>query len=201
MLDGVVVHRPLDLLDLRPSTRAAIRTCNPLRAAVDLGAVATDDQVIAAIDTFLADRIVSFGALRAALDRHARRGHPGVAALRRVLAERTLQMKPTDSLLESQFGELVAAAGLPVPIFHPLIRLDGVPYEPDFAFPSEGVVVEVDGYGPHHTRAAFERDRERDAHLASHGWLTVRFTWTQVNRRAALVADRLRQVLTHRRTA
>jgi Transcriptional regulator, AbiEi antitoxin/Protein of unknown function (DUF559) len=43
-----------------------------------------------------------------------------------------------------------------------------------------GVVVEVDGYAFHSTRAAFERDRVRDAELQCAGLTVIRVTWRQL---------------------
>jgi very-short-patch-repair endonuclease len=43
------------------------------------------------------------------------------------------------------------------------------------------LIVEVDGHQTHGTRAAFERDRERDRILQAHGWRVVRITWRQLH--------------------
>jgi len=53
-------------------------------------------------------------------------------------------------------------------------------------------VVEVDGWTFHRTRRAFERDRERDAKLATAGVRVLRFTHRQVTREPALVAAAIR---------
>jgi len=53
-------------------------------------------------------------------------------------------------------------------------------YEVDFLWPGERLVVEVDGYAFHSTRAAFERDRVRDADLQAHGYRVLRFTWRRL---------------------
>ena len=62
------------------------------------------------------------------------------------------------------------------------------------------MVIEVDGYETHSSRRAFERDRERDAHFAAHGWVPTRFTWLQIVRRQTLVAKRLQAILAQRST-
>lgn len=68
-------------------------------------------------------------------------------------------------------------------------------FEVDFAWPAAGVVAETDGWSAHGHRAAFERDRVRDAALAAAGYRVVRFTWRQVKREPLAVAVRLGQVL------
>ena len=65
----------------------------------------------------------------------------------------------------------------------------------DFFWPTAGLVVEVDGRATHGTRRAFEADRDRDGRLAVAGYLVLRFTWWDVTRRPAVVADRVRRML------
>ena len=50
----------------------------------------------------------------------------------------------------------------------------------DCHWPEHRVVAELDSWRFHNTRAAFERDRERDADLQAHGFATLRFTYAQV---------------------
>jgi hypothetical protein len=57
--------------------------------------------------------------------------------------------------------------------------------------PEHKLVVELDSWRHHGTRAAFERDRERDAELHAHGSASVRFTYRQVTTRSRWVANRL----------
>jgi very-short-patch-repair endonuclease len=68
------------------------------------------------------------------------------------------------------------AAGLPAPEVN--ARILG--HEVDFLWRDEGLVVEVDGFQFHSTRAAFERDRQRDAELQGAGLRVLRVTWRQV---------------------
>jgi very-short-patch-repair endonuclease len=65
----------------------------------------------------------------------------------------------------------------------------------DFCWPASWLIVEVDGFHSHGTRAAFEADRERDAHLAALGFTVIRLTWRQLTSRPAEVAARFRRVL------
>jgi very-short-patch-repair endonuclease len=53
-------------------------------------------------------------------------------------------------------------------------------HEVDFLWRDERLVVEVDGFQFHSTRAAFERDRQRDAELQGAGLRVLRVTWRQV---------------------
>ena len=52
--------------------------------------------------------------------------------------------------------------------------------EVDLVWRSRRLVVEVDGYAYHRGRAAFERDRRRDADLQAAGYRVIRVTWRQL---------------------
>jgi very-short-patch-repair endonuclease len=64
----------------------------------------------------------------------------------------------------------------------------------DFLFAAARLVVETDGFRYHRTRAAFERDRERDQELAVAGYRVLRFTYRQIVEDAAVVAKTLSHV-------
>ena len=66
--------------------------------------------------------------------------------------------------------------------------------EVDFLFAPAGLIVETDSYR-HRTRAAFERDRVRDAIHAVAGYRTLRFTCRQVTDDPNIVAAALRTAL------
>ena len=53
-------------------------------------------------------------------------------------------------------------------------------HELDFLWREEQLVVEVDGFAFHASRAQFEDDRRRDAELAAKGLQVVRVTWRQI---------------------
>jgi hypothetical protein len=65
----------------------------------------------------------------------------------------------------------------------------------DFVWPQHRVVVEVDGWEAHRTRVAFQRDRATTNALLLDGFLVLRFTWEDVNRRPELVATQVRRAL------
>ena len=101
-------------------------------------------------------------------------GHPGTQRLRDA-AGRALPTT-TDSPLEDAFLELCDRYGIPRPLVQPLVE----GYRVDFCWPEQRLIVETDGYEHHGTRAAFERDRAKDAQLTVRGWRVLRFTEPQV---------------------
>jgi hypothetical protein len=67
--------------------------------------------------------------------------------------------------------------------------------EPDFTWRGHRLIVELDGYETHATRAAFERDRARDRALHAQGWRVLRITWRQLDDDAQTIAAELRALL------
>ncbi|MBB1509499.1 hypothetical protein [Tessaracoccus sp. MC1756] len=75
------------------------------------------------------------------------------------------------------------------------ISIQGVTYYLDAAFRREKVAVEFDGFAYHSSAESFHGDRDRDADLASIGWLPVHFTDKTIGR----VGTLLPQILAERR--
>ncbi len=99
----------------------------------------------------------------------------------------------TRSEAERRVLDLVRAARLPVPGTNSRVR----GHEVDFHWRSERLILEVDGYAYHRSRAAFERDRRRDAELGAAGLRVLRVTWRQVVGEPEALVARLAQALTY----
>jgi very-short-patch-repair endonuclease len=82
----------------------------------------------------------------------------------------------TRSEAERRLLMLIRAAKLPTPRTNTVVA----GWEVDALWPARRLVVEVDGYAYHGNRAAFERDRRRDAALTTAGYRVVRITWRQI---------------------
>jgi very-short-patch-repair endonuclease len=87
---------------------------------------------------------------------------------------------------------LLRAAALPQPICN--ARLHG--QRPDFLWPEQRLVVQVDGYQFHGHRSAFERDRRNDQVLIAAGYRVVRVTWMQLQHEPLRVAAAIAAALT-----
>jgi very-short-patch-repair endonuclease len=105
--------------------------------------------------------------------------------------EQSLEADGTRSELESLFLALARRHRLPKPEVN--VRVG--PFTVDFLWPADRLVVEVDGWGSHGTRSAFEADRERDTHLKLLGYEVIRFTWRRLEDDPAGVAGDLRELL------
>lgn len=175
-LDGAIIHRPTDRIDLAPTVRHGIATTNELRTLVDLGAVDAD-AVTAALDLFTVRRQLTPGTLSALLARHGRRGRAGVTALRHAVEAWPFADDIPDSELEIAMARLLIDAGLPPARFH--ARIEG--FEVDFLIEGTPIVIECDGWEYHVAdRTGWEHDLDRDAILGAAGYITLRRTRRQI---------------------
>jgi very-short-patch-repair endonuclease len=121
-------------------------------------------------------------------------GHRGHGRLRRALA---LYREPTftRSGLERRVLDLIRAAdGAP-----PATGYNVGGHELDLYWPEERFAVEIDTYETHGTRAAFERDRERDADLRAGGVEVERVTGLRIEREPEAVVRHILRELARRR--
>jgi very-short-patch-repair endonuclease len=98
---------------------------------------------------------------------------------------------PTRSELERLFNRLCRLADLPLPQVNVLVKS----FEVDAFWPAPRLIVEVDSWEFHKTRAAFERDRARDAQLMLAGYRVIRVTYLQLRDQPKRVAETLRTLL------
>ena len=96
--------------------------------------------------------------------------------------------------MEARLLVLCRARQLPAPRVNAIVE----GFEVDFSWPAQRLIVETDGHRHHGTRAAFERDRERDAVLTAAGWRVVRITHRRLARDDGGVGDLLVRLLSGR---
>jgi predicted transcriptional regulator of viral defense system/very-short-patch-repair endonuclease len=158
------------------------------RTLVDLAATVRPDRLERALAQ--AERLQLYDH-RAITDVLARaNGHRGKAALTRATAR---EPKLTRSGFEARVLNLIRAASLPEPLTNFLLTAPDHPrLEVDLCWPTHRLIVELDGYETHRTRAAFARDRARDAALEADGWRVVRFTWSAAD---GVIVQRLTALL------
>jgi hypothetical protein len=159
---------------------------------LDLAAVAdqrTLDRAAEEADRLRLLRVRSLQAIRRRC-----RGHRGVRKLDLVLAG---LHEPDDvrSPLETLFLELCRARDVPLPSTNVLVESFLV----DCHWPREGLVVELDSWGYHGNRQAWERDHSRDATLRMAGYEIHRLTYRRVAEEPARVAAEVLELLARRR--
>lgn len=187
---GVRLHRVRQLHPNDQSTHHNLRLTSVARTLVDFAGQATSAELRDAFGEARARRLLTEKALQAALDR-VPKNHPGAAIIRSILREGgTYDRSEAERLLR----ELCRQAQLPQPLVN--VHLHG--FVVDFLWPDHKLIVEVDGYGTHGNRQAFESDRRRDqAHVAA-GFVVLRVTWSQLLHERLAVMARIAQALCRR---
>jgi very-short-patch-repair endonuclease/predicted transcriptional regulator of viral defense system len=177
--------RELPLEDVRVVEQ--IRVTNPARTILDIGRFLGVDQLEHVVADAERRGLVRRRDLIEQVERN--RGRPGVTKLRAVISEGTPAF--TRSRAERRLLTLLRRSSLPSPITNARVGR----HEVDFLWPHERVIVEVDGFQWHSDRAAFERDRVRDAELQALGYRVIRVTWRQLAREPRAVIARIAATL------
>ena len=184
---GIVVHRVRQLPDDDRILVDGIPVTSVARTLCDLARVVSSDRLARAIEA--AERL-------GVLDLRAFERRTPPRALREALAD---YYDPgfVRSELERRFARLCRDAGLPPPAMN--IWVCG--QEVDALWKDQKVVVELDGYEAHRTRAAFERDRKRDASLLLAGYSVLRVTGRRLEDDSAGVVAAVRSLLSSSNSA
>ena len=183
------VHRSRTLTARDVVLQDGLALTTVARTIVDLTAIQTPHQTERTVHRAQHLRLLDMHSLDEQLARA--QGRP-TRWLRAALATlQTDEPQITRSELEERFLSRVLNAQLP----RPEVNVQIGPYEVDFFWRAERVIVEVDGRATHLTPQAFENDRHRDADLAMLGYQVLRFTWRQVLYEPALVLRAVEAVL------
>lgn len=192
----VIVHRrrprddpPVVLLQAIPAT-AIERTLADFAAVVSIGEAAR------ALDAALRRRITSLDRLRELLDELGRDRRPGAGTLRRLVEERDDRDRLMESRLEAKLLRVLRSRTVPLP--EPQFRvLDGDAFVArlDFAYPSQRIGIEADGYRWHASPERWRRDLRRENRLKLLGWTMLGFSWEDVRDRPEVVASQVRAAI------
>ncbi len=158
------------------------------RSLFDLAEVVDEHRLDAAFEE--ADRL---GLLELrALEEVCARGQ-GRHALPRVrrLIDAARFPEPARSSLKARFLVFCRDHDLPTPQTNVLV----LNREVDAFWPKPRLIVEVDGWSFHRHRAAFERDRARDAAMQAAGYRVIRVTHRRLEREPEAVATDLHRLL------
>jgi hypothetical protein len=167
---AIIVHRPMR--EAMTTVRDGIPVTTATQTLIDLSSVLPPPALQRALEAAETLRVLDAKSLPPRLQELAGATDPRVR-----------------SPLEAEF--LKICRGLPPPRVNAVV--DGL--EVDFSWPEQRLVVETDGHRHHGTRAAFERDRERDARLTALGWRVVRLTHRRVAEHREEVAELLERLL------
>ena len=186
---GIRVHRSTTLRRRDVTTQLGVRVTTPARTLLDMSPRLNDQQFKRAVRNALHSLWLTKDQLAEAVSRHS-----NLPAAKRTAKLLGLPGTPTRSDWEDEFPVFCAAHGLPAPVMGaPLLG-----YVVDALFVRERVIVELDSKEFHMDPIAFETDRERDAELLAHGFVTVRVTWERLEQRPRREARRLHVILARR---
>jgi very-short-patch-repair endonuclease len=118
------------------------------------------------------------------------------AALKPILLAEQRYVEDTASPLEDRFAAFVVAHRLPPPQTNVLVDDDEV----DVLWPEARLIVELDSWEFHAHRAAFEKDRDRDADHLLAGYRTIRVTHRRLSNEPERLAAQIRALLNESRS-
>ena len=180
---AVIVHRAaLPAADVTVKHRIPVTT--PARTLIDLADLLPRRQLERALD--------EAAYLRLDLsDLQPRPGRRGSGTLAELIKRHDAGTTRTRSDLEERMLSLLHRFRLPTPEVNSSIE----GYTVDFVWHEQSLIVETDGWAAHGTRAAFERDRRRDADLLAAGWRVLRISHERLGREPDWVAERMAEAL------
>jgi len=186
---GIALHRVTELRPEESTLHCRIPVTTPARTILDLGTFLPRRQLERAIDEAERLKLCTEEDLDKIVAAHF--GRPGAGALGALIREHRAGSTATRNDFEELFLALCRSRHLP----QPEVNVPLLDFVVDFLWANARLVVEVDGRGSHETRRGFQEDRDRDGRLAVAGYRVIRFTWWDITRRPAVVADRVRRLL------
>ena len=162
---------------------------------VDYAAITNQRQVRLVLEALERRRIYLGRELDELLQRTPNR--TGGKTLRKAITEITGPAPWLQSELEETFRELIRASDLPGYEANVLVEGELV----DALWRHERVIVELDGFAFHKSRAQFEADRLRDAKLTVAGYRVLRITQQRLQHEPEAMLDDLRKLLSAARAA
>jgi very-short-patch-repair endonuclease len=192
---GVLVRRSRVLTETDLTVVDGIPVTSLAWTVVDFAGIATQRDVRSILEA-LERRLIYIGReLDELLDRTPNR--KGGRTLRRAIAEIRGPAPWLQSTLEEAFHELVR--GSDIPDYEANVFVEGELV--DALWREERVIVELDGFAFHKTRAQFEKDRRRDAKLQVAGYRVLRITQQRLQNEPEAVLAELRALLSAARAA
>jgi putative AbiEi antitoxin of type IV toxin-antitoxin system len=183
---GIRIHRSRTLTKRDIKTHLGIPVTSPARTIFDVAPRMTDKQLARAVNDGLLSEHLSRSHLAELLNRHP---------ADRLTEFVTTRDGPTRSDWEREFPPFCKAHRLPDPVMSTIVA----GHEVDAFWPDEKLIIELDSWLYHSSRASFESDRDKDADTLAAGYPTVRITWERMHDRPTREADRLHQIVAAQR--
>jgi very-short-patch-repair endonuclease len=192
---GIVICRTISLPSSDITRIGKLATTTATRTLIDLGSVATEEEVEIAFECAYRRGLTDPVRARRRLEDLCVRGRKGPAILRRILDLRGDEA-PAGSTLEVKYARLARRGRLPRDARQwRVFDRDGLVARLDFAYPDVLLGIEVGGKGSHIGPAAEERDSRRHNRLTALGWRMLYFGWNDVVKRPDYVIRSVRSEL------
>jgi very-short-patch-repair endonuclease len=144
------------------------------RAMLDLAETLHSQRLRTLLEAAQRQDLLDPRAFDAVIARHP--GRHGLKLLRQALTALTDEAPWTQSEFERRFLELIRETGLPEPQVNVIVEGELA----DFYWPEHNLIVELDGWEFHKTKAKFTADRRRDTKLQIAGYRVIRLTYDRV---------------------
>jgi very-short-patch-repair endonuclease len=185
--DGIVVHEGA-IVEAERTAVDRIPVTTVARTLFDCAEVVSGTILGRAFEEADRRNLLRMAELEAACARG--RGRRALKPVRRLIEEARMP-EDTQSPIEDRVLELCREYDLPTPVTGATI----LGCEVDAYWPGQRLMVEADSWEFHHHRAAFERDRARDAAMQVAGYRVLRLTHRRLVAEPAVVARELRHLL------
>lgn len=185
---GIRLHRPRTLHPEDRARRDTIPVTSIARTLFDLAEAVDRRRLERAFEQAERLRLLNTSAVARVCERG--RGRRALKVIAPLLAASS-PTPETRSELERRFLDVCRRARLPPPEVNVLVE----GFEVDALWRDQKLIVELDGYEYHSTRAAFERDRDRDMALQISGYRIIRVTSRRLADDPGEVADGVRALL------
>jgi hypothetical protein len=186
---NVSVGRRRNFDELMVRTHRGVRVTGVEATLVSLAVLLEPEPYEIACEDARRRRLTTIAAIRAYLERFARKGMPGIRATRS-LVDQLDPVHPARSTLEVKTRRLLVAHGIPDSVRELPLTWNGRTYRYDFGFPSRRVVLETNGRRWHDDAADYEDDNEKWSVPGRLGYRIVFATWAKVvHEPGGLLAD------------
>jgi len=175
-LDGVRVHRSVDLVDDDVVMVGAIPVTSVARTICDSGLIFPDREVLRLVDQSVATGLVTPDELSHLRQRVGQHGRNGVVRLQDAIDQLPAVGVGAESGPEVALLRILTDSGMPTPTLQYPVSVDGRNYRIDLSYPEARLALEYDGVDSHSRLDRFVADRRRQNDLVGAGWTVLRYT-------------------------
>lgn len=184
----VRIIQSTDIVPVDTTTHRGLSTSTPTRALIDAARFLSPLALNQVVSAGLKANLVTVDTLTQRFLEVARRGRPGVRAMRACLA--TFGADPEATVFEKDLERIIAAGGFVAPVRQFPVKTDGKTYFLDHAWPDLRKWSECDSMMAHGSAEDLRKDLERQNRIiAATGFEPMRFTYFDVHERPDYVTE------------